>query len=388
MDEEHVSAHARSSLGYHRRVRILMTFVLSAIAAMAAAAATVDGPYVVRDARGGLQSWTVDADQDGARRQVEPLAPNATITVPAVGKLPPFQVTLRPPAPAARDALTIPAKSPLFVVADTHGEYEILAQMLQAHGVVDRQLRWSFGPGQLVVLGDVFDRGPNHLEILWLLYELEAQARTAGGAVHLVLGNHETMVLLGDLRYLHPKYVASTRALRVGSYAALFDAGSVLGQWLRSRPAVLRVNRMLFLHAGISRALLERRLTLAEINATIRGALTGPPADTAARERTELLMTTLGPLWYRGYFPDHKDYPPATSADVATTLRHFEVDRILVGHTIVPAITPLYAGRVIAVQVYPKRDGAGQATFESLIIRGTKLFRALPDGTVQPLPMP
>jgi hypothetical protein len=368
-------------------VRIVTTLFLSALAAIAAAA-TVDGPYVVRDARGALVSWTVDADTDGARKQAQPLAPDATITVPAVGKLPPFQVRLRPPAAAARDAFTTAAKSPLFVVADTHGEYEILAQMLQAHRVVDGQLRWSFGRGQLVVLGDVFDRGPNHLEILWLLYELEAQARKAGGAVHLLLGNHETMVLLGDLRYLHPKYAASTRALRVESYAALFDAGSVLGQWLRSRPAVLRINRMLFLHAGISRALLERQLTLADINATIRGALTGSPPDAAARERTELLMASHGPLWYRGYFPEHKGYPPATPADIAATLKHFEVDRILVGHTIVPAITPLYDGRVIAVQVYPKRDGAGAATFESLIIRGTKLFRALPDGTAQPLPMP
>jgi hypothetical protein len=369
------------------RVRILAIFVLSAMAAIAAAA-TVDGPYVVRAADGGLESWTVDADQDGARKRVEPLAPNATITVPVVGKLPAFAVKLRPPAPAARDALTIPAKSPLFVVADTHGEYEILAQMLQAHRVVDGQLRWSFGRGQLVVLGDVFDRGPNQVEILWLLYELEAQARKAGGAVHLVLGNHETMVLLGDLRYLHPKYAASTRALRVDSYATLFDARGVLGQWLRSRPAVLRINRMLFLHAGISRALLERRLTLADINGTIRGALAGPPADAAARERTELLMTTLGPLWYRGYFPEHKDYPPATPADVVSTLEHFDVDRILVGHTIVPTITPLYEGRVIAVQVYPKRDDVGQATFESLIIRGTRLFRAMPDGSAPPVPMP
>jgi hypothetical protein len=363
---------------------------LSAIAAMAAvpAAATVDGPYVVRDAGGGLESWTVDADHDGARKHMEPLAPNATITVHAVGKLPGFPVKVRPPAPAARDALTIPAKSPLFVVADTHGEYEILAQMLQVHRVVDGQLRWSFGRGQLVVLGDVFDRGPNQVEILWLLYELEAQARKAGGDVHLVLGNHETMVLLGDLRYLNPKYTTSARALRVDSYAALFDARSVLGQWLRSRPAVLRINRLLFLHAGISRALLEQQLTLADINGTIRGALTGPPAEEGARERAELLMTTLGPLWYRGYFPDHKDYPQATTGDIAATLKHFDVDRILVGHTIVPSITPLYDGRVIAVQVYPKRDDAGRLSFESLIIRGTKMFRALPDGTAPPLPLP
>ena len=135
-------------------------------------------------------------------------------------------------------------------MADTHGEYEILVAMLQKHGVVDQQLGWNFGRGDLVVLGDVFDRGPNHTEILWLLYQLEAEARRAGGGVHLVLGNHETMVLLGDLRYLNPKYVQTTALLGVGSYSELFDATSVLGQWLRTLPTVLKINDLLFLHAG------------------------------------------------------------------------------------------------------------------------------------------
>ena len=55
--------------------------------------------------------------------------------------------------------------------------------MLQAHRVVDATLRWSFGKGQLLILGDVFDRGPNHTEILWLLYKLEAEAAKAGGMI-------------------------------------------------------------------------------------------------------------------------------------------------------------------------------------------------------------
>jgi hypothetical protein len=95
-------------------------------------------------------------------------------------------------------------------------------------------------------------------------------------------------------------------------------------------------------------------------------------------------MTTLGPLWYRGYFAEHADYTGATTDDVAITLQHFGVSRILVGHTIVPTITPLYAGRVIAVQVYPKRDDSG-VKYESLLIRGGKFLRALPDGTTEEL---
>jgi len=60
------------------------------------------------------------------------------------------------------------------------------------------------------------------------------------------------------------------------------------------------------------------------------------------------------------------------------------VRRILVGHTIVPTITPLFDGKVIAVQVYPKREG-GEVHFESLLVKSGKLFRATPDGSTSPL---
>ena len=49
--------------------------------------------------------------------------------------------------------------------------------------------------------------------------------------------------------------------------------------------------------------------------------------------------------------------------------------RVLVGHTIVPTIMPLYDGKVIAVQVYPKREDAGSEV-RGLLIRGGKLLRA------------
>ncbi len=337
-----------------------------------------DGPYVVSGADGGLETWSIAAGE----KRVEPVADNASITIPAVGALPAFKVRMRPRAANSPDTVKIPARSPILVIADTHGEYEILAQMLMGQKVIDASLQWRFGRGHLVVLGDVFDRGPNHLEILWLLYELEAQAAKAGGGVHLVLGNHETMVMRGDLRYLNAKYVESARVLGVGSYSELFNTRTVLGQWLRSRPVIMKVNDLLCLHGGISRALLDLKLTLADINGTVRSALSGTLGeDAAAAERAEFLMATLGPLWYRGYFAEHSDYTGATTEDVNITLAHFGVTRILVGHTIVPTITPLYDGKVIAVQVYPKREDSG-VKYEALLLRGGKTLRALPDGSV------
>jgi hypothetical protein len=356
----------------------LICGIAACLVAVLARAAQPDGPYVLQAAGGALEAWSVEVAADGAHRRVAALATHATVTVPAVGSYPAFAVKLRAPAAAAPDEIAVPAKSPLFVVADTHGEFEILAQMLESQKVVDARLRWSFGRGHLVVLGDVFDRGPHHLEILWLLYALEAQAAKAGGGVHFVLGNHEAMALTGDARYLNPKYAETAQVLGVPAYSALFPPDSVLGQWLRSQPAVLKVNDLLCLHGGISRALLDQQLTLAQINGAVRAWLGGAPsAEEAAR--ADFLATALGPLWYRGYFAEHADFTGATAADVDLTLAQYGVRRILVGHTIVPTITPLYDGKVIAVQVYPKREG-DVVHFESLLIRDGRLFRATPDG--------
>jgi hypothetical protein len=233
-----------------------------------------------------------------------------------------------------------------------------------------------------VVLGDVFDRGPNHLEILWLLYELESEAAKAGGGVHLVLGNHEVMDLNGDLRYLNAHYAESAQALGKASYAELFAADSLLGQWLRSKPAMLLVNDYLCLHAGVSRALIDSGLTIKDINATVRSVLNREPEQGAV---AELVMGSNGPLWYRGYFPEQTGFVAATAEDVDLTLKTFGARRILIGHTIVPTITPLYGGKVIAVQVYPKRDDEGRASFECLLIEKGLLWRAMLDGKRQRL---
>jgi hypothetical protein len=367
---------------------IVRRSVAAWLAVAAAMAATVDGPYLRYGESDRLEVSVVEWSAAGATARGLPLAPSGKLTVPAVGALPSFEVAPRPPAKPAPDSLRLPKATPLFVVADTHGEYEILGRMLRAHRVIDAKSKWSFGRGHLVVLGDVFDRGPNHTEILWLLYQLEAEAAQAGGGVHLLIGNHEAMVLRGDLRYLNPKYRETALALGVG-YEKLFDARSVLGQWLRSRPAILRIDRTLYLHGGISRALVDRKLTLAQINGTIRGLLDGTlPDDLDSLERAQFLLKEEGPLWYRGYFsreqgPD-KGAATATSADIAAALKHFAADRIVVGHTIVPTLTPLYDGRVIAANVAAKPD-AGGSRFEALSIRGSKMQRARLDGTTSAL---
>src|SRR4249920_2247602 len=66
----------------------------------------------------------------------------------------------------------------------------------------DDAQHWRGGASHLVSLGDLIDRGPGSRQVLDLLMRLEQEAQKAGGAVHVLLGNHEVMNLVGDLRYV------------------------------------------------------------------------------------------------------------------------------------------------------------------------------------------
>lgn len=312
-----------------------------------------DGPYVDGRKAGEWRSLMVTDDGSITETKVA----NGEIRVPGVGNFPTFDVHLREAPAIAASIEPLAADVPLFVLADTHGEYPILIALLKAQGIVNDKLAWSFGTGHLVVTGDMLDRGPHHLEILWLFYKLEGEAVKAGGSVHVLIGNHEEMVVRGDQRYLNPRYPEIARRLGVPAYSKLLGADTVLGGWLRSRPAVLKLGDLLLLHGGISPDIIASSLSLDAINTIMRRYLDIPHTHKPVEGSDDaLVMGSKGPLWYRGYFPS-KDKPPAASdADVADALKQFDVSRILVGHTIVKSVRPLYGGKVIAVQVYPRLD--------------------------------
>lgn len=345
-----------------------------------AAEALSDGPYVLQDRDA---NWIALSIRDGKAAHASTRI-GAEISVPNVGSVPSFEVRLREPGSPPPSTVSLPHEVPIFVVADTHGELEIAVTLLRAHEIIDGSLRWSFGKGHLAILGDVFDRGAHQTELLWLLYKLEAEAERAGGAVHLILGNHESMVLLGDDRYLNAKYKEATKAIGAPHYAALWSDKTLLGQWLRTRPSVMKIRDLLCLHGGLSPEAAARELTLEQINATVRDALTARHALPEPQQTlVSFVMGPSGPLWYRGYFePTNERHPRrATTEEVGRVLDYFDARTILVGHTAVPTITPMYAGKVIAVQVYPRRDEEGQPVIEGVAIEKGRFFKALVDGS-------
>jgi len=283
---------------------------------------------------------------------------------------------LRPGGPEA-PRVDVPAPDRLAAVSDIHGNLPGLLALLRAHGILNAANRWTFGKGHLVVAGDVMDRGDQVTEALWLLRSLETQAAGQGGRVHMVMGNHESMVLKGDHRYVNPKYVELSKGVLPG-LDALYGPDSEVGRWLRLRPAMVRIGRILFLHGGISPQLLAESPSLKALNERL-AAVWRPETSEEARRA---MLGAHGPLWYRGLIPgaDAK-LGDATPEHVEALLRLFDADRVVVGHSTLETVTAFHGGRVIGVDAGLKEGKPGAL----LLLERGKAFIGLADGSKQPL---
>jgi hypothetical protein len=203
--------------------------------------------------------------------------------------------------------------------ADVHGAYTELLALLRETAIVDAEGRWAAGHTHLVSLGDLLDRGADSRRVMDLLIRLQGEAEAAGGQVHVVLGNHEAMNLLGDLRdvdvgefaaYADMESAAeraqareaweAAQGARSGAafdqkfppgyfgHRAAMSPGGKYGQWLLSLPVAIVINDSLFMHGGPSGVL--RGLTLQDLNLRYRTALTDYLGLAARLEEAKLLQ--------------------------------------------------------------------------------------------------
>ncbi len=97
---------------------------------------------------------------------------------------------------------TAPAQTRVVAVGDVHGAFPEFVAILQRTGLIDASRNWTGGSAVFVQTGDVPDRGPATRQSLDLLMELERQAEKQSGKVLPLLGNHEAMAVMADLRYV------------------------------------------------------------------------------------------------------------------------------------------------------------------------------------------
>lgn len=244
----------------------------------------------------------------------------------------------------------------VIALSDVHGQFGILKKLLLANKVIDKNNHWKNGKGHLVIVGDNLDRGDQVLEILWFLFFLQKEAELAGGKVQVLLGNHEIMVLQGDIRYINKKYYY-TSAIFKNQYYHFFRKGSVLGDWIASHKVLTSINKNLFVHAGVSDAVLDLNLSLKEINNTFtKKLLRAKEEDILKDSLLTLLYTTDGPVWYRGYFKT-EDFK---KKNIKSILSRLGQKKIIVGHTSLNKITAMFDGKIIAIDCSIKKGLDGQ----------------------------
>lgn len=176
----------------------------------------------------------------------------------------------------------------VVAISDVHGAYDGMLRTLTSAGVIDSDQAWAAGNAHLVITGDVLDRGADSRKVMDLLMKLEQQAPASGGAVHLLLGNHEVMNLVGDLRYVargeyaafadeehaeeRARWFEHFRAANAGAaddetlradfenkappgffaHRRAFRADGYYGRWLLDKPLLVVIDGTAFVHGGLS----------------------------------------------------------------------------------------------------------------------------------------
>jgi len=290
---------------------------------------------------------------------------------------------------AAEDTCGIEPRSRIVAVGDVHGAYDNFVSVLRMAGLVDEKARWIGGETVLVQTGDLLDRGTEARRVLDLLMRLEKEAKKSRGRVVALLGNHEVMNMLGDLRYVNPEEYeryktprseevreqfwqgilkrrreqarAAGETLDEGALRSSFEkeaplgfvertlafsARSDYGEWLRERNPVAKVGDVVFLHGGLTPEVAA--LGCRAINERVRREITDDFDATRKEPLATLAAGENGPLWYRGLAQeDEAIFEPA----LQRILKAMEARAIVVGHTVTVTgrIQQRFGGRVVMI---------------------------------------
>jgi hypothetical protein len=242
----------------------------------------------------------------------------------------------------------------IVAIGDLHGDLAAARQALRLAGAIDRQDRWIGGDLVVVQTGDQLDRGDQEQAILELLDRLQDEAAAAGGALHILNGNHELMNGRLDLRYVTEGGFADFQdAVAVDeadslllayppqqrARVAAFRPGGPFARLLAERPVILVLDGNVFVHGGL--LLTHLVYGVDRINAEVRRWLLGQG------EAPAFIHRGASPTWTRNYSDD----PTAGAClEAHEVLDRLGARRMIVGHTVQDAgITPRCEGRVWCV---------------------------------------
>ncbi len=271
---------------------------------------------------------------------------------------------------AAASPLFAEQRGPIFTgvervvaVGDLHGAYDNFVAILQDAKIkiLDDDLRWIGGKTHLVQIGDILDRGTGARKIFDLIRRLEGEAEAAGGRVHMLIGNHEAIALMGQSFYyegavtveqfqdfLPEHYRAEKEAefrrragpdadltslweklkrTDLGAQSAYFEfLNERYGRWIADHETAVKIDGVVFVHGGFSED--YSLWPLEKLNRAVSLELLRVMANPQAP--TRILFDPRGPLWYRD---DAGKDEAIMAGEIGRVLGNLDAKALVVGHT-------------------------------------------------------
>jgi len=269
-----------------------------------------------------------------------------------------------------RSSPDLPVRYPpaerIIAVGDVHGDADALRRALRSAALLGPRDEWVGGKAVLVQVGDQLDRGPQERDILDLLFKLQDEAPRAGGAVHVLLGNHELMNVEMDFRYVTMAGFGDFRR-RTGELSPAAGARptphpqSVWAKSIRAMPAYMRPRALALRPGGATTTRLAGRTQIAVIvgdTVFVHGGLRpshlgagggkGVPVGEAAlaamnrgcrqwlmgvAQKPAVLRGGSSPVWSRHYSRVGLKSDSPECGSLGESLQLLNVKRMVVGHT-------------------------------------------------------
>ena len=329
----------------------------------------LDGPFVFYQ-NGEVIVKTVEAS--GPQTYVYSSPEEANLICRFQNGIDSFAVQIQPELNIEPSIYTLPEK--FLAISDIEGNLEAFVMLLNDAGVMDTNYNWTFENGHLFFIGDMFDRGNNVTECLWLLYRLESQAEVLGGKIHFVVGNHDMMNMIFDFRYVAQKYLTNVQLMNE-TLESIYANDTELGRWLRTKNIIEKVKPFIFLHGGLSPEVDALNLSYDQINYWGRYRM-----DSVCQcNDCEIINggSDYGIYWYRDMADEL-----LTQQQVDTIISNFDGEMVVIGHTVFDNITLLYEEKVICIDLDHK-DNFMAGYMSALYYEDGNLYDFYTDGVNQ-----
>lgn len=265
----------------------------------------------------------------------------------------------------------------IVAIGDIHGAYDNFVAVLKNAKLVDDKLKWIGGKAHLVQNGDMVDRGPESRKVMELLMDLQDKAEDAGGRVHVLIGNHEAMNVVGILDLVSPEEFDSytdrdsdrrrdraferyykalaqearqkdeevpKKSVAQEDFEKQYPLGYVehriawsergeYGKWVRQLNSVIKINGIVFSHGDYSEKF--SAISIEAFNERVRQELSGEiPLENGFTFDAE------APLQYRGLAHVNltRAAQEAELPQVDRILENLGATRMVVGHTVTSGV--------------------------------------------------